>query len=562
MENKSCICINTEKLSVKKFPEIIRKYILEGLDEEEKIVILTDTIYYKELENIFGNLVKNINSDNILIKIYDSNNINYEYFLSMLKDLSDIKGKYRILWYLKNIIEKIYLLQDLDYYIKKVQEYCQDKDIRNIVYINNIKCDINILNSFCKEFDNLVVCDRGKELVFNGSDEVEKATYILQSYAELKNKLIENEKFRAVGELASGIAHDINNILTPVIGAVQLLRDKYSHDKTILKQLNIIEMCAYDGSNITNKVKKLTKSYNHTDEVEIFHVNEAIMDAVELTQNKWLTQSIVNGVKINVSTKLESQAKVKGYSTELREVFINIITNAIDAMPQGGKIEILNRDVEDYVVIEIRDNGIGMNKEIQKNIFEPFFTTKGERGSGLGLSISYKIIQYFKGVMEIESKEHVGTSFKINLPICKNDENINYRNYINEEEYIHFSGNVLVIDDNENIRNVVAEMIKSVAKCKVKKIYLDSIDEIEEELKKREYNIIISDFSMPNVNGVEISERVKKINNDVYFCLMTGWTGELSEETKENIDIILNKPINRKKIKELLLLYEKRKFNK
>ncbi|MCY6353679.1 ATP-binding response regulator [Clostridium sp. ZS2-4] len=738
MEFNSCICINAEKLDLDNFPDFIEEYILDGLSNGEKIVILTDNIQYEYLETIFtdniGYLIKYINLQKIIIKRYNTDNINHKRFLEILNEISDIQGKFRILLNLKNLIKECEDLHNLNYYAEKIVQYCCNKGIKNVVYTDNAKCNIEVLNKLCNTFDVLTVCHKQKHIIFSEKDEFEKATYFLQSYAEIKsentnlglfneticntpmnfhkdkfknkiihklrelcdldfcimympskerenilsidncfgitekhghyllndiefikfqneynnkivetgksilintykerneilknklrdlgiisivgvsveyeeninaivwigryesnketvensmeylesicktvfyiireqerffqleNKLIENEKLRAMGEMTAGIAHDINNILTPVIGSVQLLRDRYD-DKTILKQLDIIEMCAHDGRNIANKVKKLTKNHNNINEVEIFDLDEVIMNAVDLTQNKWLTESILNGVKINVVTKLNSHAKIKGNSTELREVFINMITNAIDAMPLGGKIEISNESVNDYAVIEIKDNGNGMSKEIQKRVISPFFTTKGDKGCGLGLSISYNIVQSLGGMIDIQSEENVGTCFKIKLPTCKTDKKLNYDNKNNNEKHIGFSGNVLVIDDKVNIRNIVGDIIKSIAKCKVKKINGESLEEIEIELNKRDYDIVISDFLMPNVSGLEIAQRVKEINSDTYFCLMTGWIGDFKEKNMENIDNILTKPISKENIREILYLYEKRKID-
>lgn len=731
MLQNSCICVSTEKLSVENFPGYLKNYILEGINNKEKVVIITDTIYCKELEKIFNKdydyVKKNITEKNILMEIYDSNN----YISKILPHLMEsfIDNHYnncRILWDLKNILKKKEALEESIYYIRNILNTSLFNNIKSVVYMNNTRYQGDIFETFCKEFNTLVVCDKGRELYFNGKEEIEKASYFLQSYAEVKSqnrnlvlfnetmlnipkgefkssiinklrdvcdldfcvvctaekikenilsldscfgvtkkhkyymmndidvirlekdlneqvlstgnsvfietsnmegllkdklseigilcimginveygddmrgviwvgrytasnslskdsleyiesicrtlfylliehekffelqkKFLENEKLRVVGEMSAGIAHDINNILTPVIGSVQLLKDKFNKDRAIIKHLDIIEMCTYDATNITNKIKKLTKNYNEINKKEIFNINEILTDVIHLIENKRITESALNRVRIKIATKLEFNSKVEGDSTEIREVFINLINNSIDAMPQGGKIEILSKNTDDnYVLVEIRDNGIGMNEETQKRIFEPFFTTKGEGGSGLGLSVSYKIIQSYGGTIEVESEENLGTAFKIKLPICKKEENTIKE--VNTNKDIDFTGNVLVIDDKENIRNVVGDMIKSICECKVKKINGESIEKIERELQKRKYNIVISDFSMPNLNGIEVAQSVKKVNKDTYFCLMTGWIGDFYGSCMEYIDKILYKPINKDKMKELLLEYNNR----
>ncbi|MBU3146150.1 ATP-binding protein [Clostridium sp. CF012] len=376
------------------------------------------------------------------------------------------------------------------------------------------------------------------------------AFYLIQDqkrFSDMQNRLVQNERLKAMGEMAAGITHDINNILTPILGSVQLLKDTIQ-EKENFKLLSVIEICAYDGMNITNKVKRLTKKYND-DGIQIFSIDGAISDAIDLTKSKWLTESVFKGIKINIIKSLKSNETVQGNITEIREVFINIIANAIDAMPSGGKIEVITKNKASVVIIEIRDNGVGMSSEIQNRILEPFFTTKGNNGSGLGLSISHNIILSHKGSMKIESEENVGTSFIVKLPICENIikgyEEVS-RNVIN------FKGNILIIDDQEQIRNVVSSMIKSIAKCKIKTCGCEGLDS---EFKRRKYDIIVCDFTMPSINGLQVAQKIKEINKDTYFCLMTGWVGSFDGQEMNNVDFVLNKPINKDSLKQMFFDY-------
>lgn len=474
-----------------------------GITKKHKYYLINDTEIIQYL-NKFNEIVINNNQD-------------------ILLNLSEIQDS--------KLAEKFKLVGIVSYMAIAVEYYDIAKGVIWIgTYENNkelSKSNIEHLKSICKT-----------------------AFYLIQEqkrFSDMQNRLIQNEKLRAMGEMAAGITHDINNILTPILGSVQLLKDTIK-EKEVLKLLSVIEICAYDGMNITNKVKRLTKKYNDND-FETFSVDSVISDAIELTKNKWLTESAIKGIKIDIIKSLKSNETIQGNITEIREVFINIIANAIDAMPQGGKIEVITKNKGSKVIIEIRDNGMGMNKEIQKRIFEPFFTTKGNNGSGLGLSISYNIILSHKGSMKIESEENVGTSFIVKLPICesiiKNEEDIS-------KHVIDFEGNVLVIDDQEQIRNVVSSMIKSIANCKIKTCGCDNLDS---ELKRRKYDIIVCDFTMPSINGLQVAQKIKEINKNTYFCLMTGWVGSFEGQEMNNVDFILNKPINKKSLKEMILDY-------
>lgn len=371
------------------------------------------------------------------------------------------------------------------------------------------------------------------------------------------DKFLENEKLKTIGETSFEIVHDINNVLTPVMGSVQILKDKYKCDNIIQRYLKVIEICINDAAHITDKIKKMAKNFNDKeDKDESFNINEVLIDVIHLMENKLLAKSNLEKCKYNIDlvTQLNSSARVKGNSTELREVFINLVSNAMDAVNYNGEIKILSSDTDGYVVLEIIDNGIGMNEEVKKKVFQPFFTTKGNKGCGLGISISQKIVKSYGGDIEIISEEGIGTCLRVKLPICA--EEYFKENFIHEDN-IYFDGNVLIIDDKENVRNIISEIIKSICNCKIKKINPDSIEKVKNELKQRNYDIVICDFSMPNLNGVEVAKLAKEINKNTYFCLMTGWIGKIPDEDLEDIDDIIYKPISKKRIGELLLEYSK-----
>lgn len=436
---------------------------------------------------------------------------------------------------------KTILLQELDIY-SVITIYVEYYDLtKGVISIGRyghnrrmIKEELRHLNSICKSAF-CIIQEQNK-------------------FFELQNKFIESEKLRAMREMAAGIAHDVNNILTPIVGSIQLLKDNNEKDKNLIKQLEVIEICAYDGMNITNKIKRFTKKYNLNYGLETFNIDNIIRDSINLTKNKWLTESALNGININVISKLNSNAKVKGNETEIREVFINIIKNAIDAISEEGYIEVTSQVKKNNVIIEFRDNGVGMNREVIKRAFEPFFTTKGKKGSGLGLSVSYKIIQDHGGTMKIESKEDFGTVFYIELPICDYIKDINFNK---KNVKVNFQGNVLVVDDQYEVRKIISDMIKSITKAKVK---ICDNSNIKNEIKKRNYDIIICDFSMPGLNGIQISNIAKNINKDIFFCLMTGWLGDFDENMIKNIDHILNKPINLDKLKNIFITYENYRY--
>ncbi|MFX0550134.1 hybrid sensor histidine kinase/response regulator [Hathewaya histolytica] len=334
------------------------------------------------------------------------------------------------------------------------------------------------------------------------------------------------------------VVHDINNILMPALNAIELIKDKtYKADANISYELNIIELCIKDTVSILNNSKKSVKEiYNKKD---IVNIKKIIEDSISITKNKY-SQNIL------VEKQLEKDLNILGDSTELREVFVNIINNAVDCM--SGKevvIKVNSYREQDYIVVKVEDCGLGIDSDNIDKIFTPFFTTKKSKGTGIGLSICKDIIDKHRGEIFVESEKYIGTSFIIKLPVVEKElitnENI-------EDNYIRDKGlKILVIDDNINIRFIVASLAKKVFNAEVKECTPESA---EEEIEKNNYSILISDFLMP-INGVKLCNKIKSRFKDIYFCIMTGCVELINDKDKDNVDYILKKPIDIKQLEEM-----------
>ena len=233
---------------------------------------------------------------------------------------------------------------------------------------------------------------------------------------KMEEQLLQAEKLRAVGEMASGVAHDFNNALAAILGNTQLML--YSvKDEEFKESLQTIEKVAKDSAQTVRRLQDFTRRKVHQ-ELYKLNVNSIVKDAIEIARPRWRDEAQSKGMSIEMVSNFEEIAPVAGSASELREVIANMVFNAIEAMPEGGRIEIrtFQRDEKDY--IQISDTGIGIKEEVRKKIFEPFFTTKPFSNTGLGLSMSYGIIKRMRGEIDVESKVGQGTTFTISLPIC------------------------------------------------------------------------------------------------------------------------------------------------
>lgn len=327
------------------------------------------------------------------------------------------------------------------------------------------------------------------------------------------------------------VSHDLNNILTPALGALELIKCKNNPDTS--EEMKLIELCIKDAVDIINHGKSSDKK--ETLNTEIIEIDKVITDSFLLTRHKFDKNNII------IKVDLKSHSRVFGDSTELREVFINIINNAIDAMPNGGTLKLRSYIKGGFIFIEIEDSGIGIKDEYKVKIFKPFFTTKGNKGTGIGLSICKDIINKHGGDIYMSSQYGGGSCFSIKLPLIE-DRGL-YEDCIN----------IMVIDDDPKIRFIISSLVKKVFNGPVEQC---TPNEAYEKLEEKKYNIVISDLFMPDIDGITLGNHIKNRYKKIYFCIMTGVSSDIKNKQNGVIDYILKKPMDIKQLENMKLEYE------
>ncbi|MDP9003571.1 MAG: HAMP domain-containing histidine kinase [Verrucomicrobiota bacterium] len=219
--------------------------------------------------------------------------------------------------------------------------------------------------------------------------------------------------------MASGIAHDFNNTLTPILGFAELLleNDALLENKVETRRcLEMLRTSAKDAANVVGRLREFYRPADTDEEFPVVDLAKIVQQAVALTEPKWRSQTQARGLTVEVTAEAKASPFVAGQESALREVLTNLIFNAVDAMPEGGRISLETSIEEDDAVIRVRDTGTGMTESVRQRCLEPFFSTKGERGTGLGLSMVYGIVERHRGKLEIESVAGHGTTFVIRLP--------------------------------------------------------------------------------------------------------------------------------------------------
>ena len=344
-----------------------------------------------------------------------------------------------------------------------------------------------------------------------------------QTLAELREaqpRMIRQERLRALGQMAGGVAHDFNNALSKILGFAELLLTSpekvHDHDK-VRKHLQMICTAAQDAANVVRRLRMFYRSQRETEVLDPVDLRALIQQVITLTQPKWKQRPQANGVTVDIRTELQNIPLIQGNEADLREVLTNLIFNAVDAMPKGGIITFRTRANGEFVTFECSDTGVGMTPETRERCLEPFFTTKGEQGTGLGLSMVYGIIQRYGGSLDIQSEWGKGTTFIIHLPVHADQPQRPTELQLATQPH---PLQVLVVEDDAIIREIEAEYLACDGHA------VETAANGSEGLKKfysKKFDLVLSDRAMPEMNGDQLAGMIETVSPDTPVILVTGY---------------------------------------
>ena len=355
---------------------------------------------------------------------------------------------------------------------------------------------------------------------------------------EERERAARADKLRALGQLASGVAHDFNNSLAAILGRAQLLR-RQINEPALVRNLDIIQTAAEDAAATVRRIQTFARK-SAVKEFELVDVAGLLNDAIEITRTRWQNEARIRGLEYDVKLNTEQGQFTYGTASELREVFVNMIVNAVDAMPRGGKLLITCRRRDERLLLHFSDNGTGMPDDVQQKIFEPFFSTKGAHGTGLGLSVSYSIIERHSGSISVVSQLGMGTNFTIDLPAAAAEMS-------SEDLSTGLSDTpslkILVVDDEEPVRETLAEMLVAVNH----RVELaGSGQEAVEKLRRGDFDFVFTDLAMPEMDGWETARLIRKDWPGLKIVLVTGYGPNTTPPPGEEdlVDAIIGKPFD------------------
>ena len=364
---------------------------------------------------------------------------------------------------------------------------------------------------------------------------------------EARQSVLRSEKLRALGQMASGVAHDLNQSLALIAGYGELLErelaDPSPDPRRLREYAAIMRAAAADGGELAKRLLTFSRVQAQGPAVRVGAAS-LLRDVARLTAPRWRDASRAAGYPVSLSIMTNGDDEVlavQGWPSSLRDALTNLVLNAVDALPSGGRIQLLARRDGNRVMILVADTGIGMPPEVRARIFEPFFTTKGERGTGLGLAQVFAIVQQHGGDVEVQSTPGRGTTFALRLPAASPACHDRYGGE-HAPDAEHAPRRVLAVDDDPAHGRMLAAMLGHEGH---QVTVVTSAAEALDRLAVADFDVVISDLALgAGPDGWHLAERVRRDRLDVRVCLVTGWGGDIdpAEAAERGVAAVLAKP--------------------
>jgi PAS domain S-box-containing protein len=356
----------------------------------------------------------------------------------------------------------------------------------------------------------------------------------------VQSKMVESEKLRSLGLMTSGIAHDFNNLLAIILARAELALSR-TEDDELRRHLEQVITSAKDGGETIHRLQEFARTRKDTSDFIGLDLNEVVREAINLSEPKWKDQAQNSGIYIEIQTELRAEKYILGAPAQLNEILINLIFNAVEAMPDGGLISIRTTADDEGATLVVSDTGIGMTEEVKDQIFVPFFTTK-LGGTGLGLSMVYGVVQRHGGSIEIDTHPGQGATVAIWLPASQHHGGQAIEAELPLQAETLNPINILVVEDEELIRESLVETFTTAGHHVLGAA--DGIEALECYLQAKDLDIVITDLGMPRLSGWRLIEQLRMHDTRLPIIIISGWGDEVTPERvlRYGVDKVIAKP--------------------
>jgi len=347
-------------------------------------------------------------------------------------------------------------------------------------------------------------------------------------------ELVRLERLHALGEMSAGVSHNLNNILTGILAPAQLI-GVLTDDAEIHAEAECIISCAERARDLVHRLHQSTRGSDEHD-LQAVDVNDTVQEAIRAARPRWKDEPEASGRAIELATSIEPVPSILGARSGLFDAIINLVFNAVDAMPEGGTLTVSTATVDSNVEVAISDTGTGMDEATVKRVFEPFFTTKMGIGTGLGLSTVYGTLTSWRGDVRVESVPGVGTTFTLVMPVASGVASAG-PTLLPESSA---SGSILVVDDDLAVRRVLQQWLQARHEVDVCATAEDAL----EKFRVSEHDVAVIDLGMPGMPGNELARSLRDADPSLATVLVTGWELAPDDARLEAFDLYMRKPFS------------------
>ncbi len=382
-------------------------------------------------------------------------------------------------------------------------------------------------------------------LVSSARDHPRRVLMVAQDLTERmerQDRLVQAEKIKVVSQLASGVAHDINNDLAVILGYSEYLLSNFDNrDDPDRHALGAIQEQSQACAEAVRRIQVFARQVPR-DKFTYFSINDVVREVVELIQHQWDSGRTQSWTGIRMETLLQWVPPVHSHYTGLKEAVTCLVNNAVAALAEGGNVSLSASSDGGEVVLEVADEGVGIDPDHLKQIFDPFFTTKGLASSGLGLSIAYNLIAQSGGTLSVTSEQGLGTTFTARFPAAPTEAVTSHESEVTAPEVRCLD--VLVAEDEPLVAGMLRTFLESLGHSVT--ICLNGAEAIE-AFENKEFDLMVVDLAMPEVDGWGVSRRVNELRPRVPIIVATGWnmTVEDGREQGAIVDSVLRKPFTK-----------------